>query len=1005
MGKVDIAKGTRFSVVLETDTTFFEGEDFFNGTETAHFTSSKYQSFIKDNGKWLDASECAYGSDSSSEAINNSCIRAIAKKQADSASYKVTFTDPGYYSESVVTKTGTITLPKKTGHTYVLTYDAKTFNSTTVSRDMTVEMHCYPTQGKQISSTGCSAEYKCIYCGKEMKPTITNHDYKTETTKATKTSIGHTKKTCNLCGDVASDKYVYYEGSVHGENSYTNASQRWQYIDGILTVDITGKIPDYTSASAVPWSSYSSKITSLYVTGKPTYLSKYHFSGLNKLTSVNLYSGIKEIGAYCFSGDTSLKSFACPSSLTKLGEYCFNGAKALTTVTYNSKLTTWGERVFNGCTSLTEATVPGTLTTIGAYPFRDCTALKKITVSEGVTYIPCLTWGNYVLQEIVIPSTVKNGEFYNYLHLDKYTVSASNSYYTSVDGVLFNKNKTTLVSYPATKSDVYYKIPDSVKTINTLAFNLTKGLKYLDMSSCGVTVIETDTFNQTQTIDNINLPAKLTTIRSKGFQRTSFGAIYVPSTVTSIASDAFYIDLAGSTSYNIPEFYTNSSTAKIVEFAGSHAYKFTVHSSHGYNKALAYMGANICTQSGSVIEGCACGQFRCSDTGALGHDYELKVTLEPTCVMVGLKQQVCTRCGKTLTTGAVSIKKIDHEYTEKTVADYALKSAQTCTKAAEYYYCCNMCGKAEKNDNHTFTNGSAKGHNYDWSASKKATFTADGTKNGTCTVCGVTSSKTVYAVKSVTLSQERYIHNGTNKTPKVTIKDSKGNKLVKNTDYTLTVASSRKNIGRYTVKITLKGDYQGSKSVYFYILPGKTSSVKSAEQTTTSVTLKWSAVSGAAGYVVYRYSPSKGAYVKSGTTTGTAFTVKSLYTGTKYTFRVKAYGKTTAGKIYYSDEYTTIKTATKTKTPTLSKVTSPAAGQARLYWSSVSGETGYTVYYSTYSNLGFKKYKNYSANSTGGYATELTRGKTYYFKVRCYIKTDSGYVYSDWSSVKSVKIK
>ena len=122
------------------------------------------------------------------------------------------------------------------------------------------------------------------------------------------------------------------------------------------------------------------------------------------------------------------------------------------------------------------------------------------------------------------------------------------------------------------------------------------------MSSCGVTVIETDTFNQTQTIDNINLPSKLTTIRSKGFQRTSFGAIYVPSTVTSIASDAFYIDLAGSTSYNIPEFYTNSSTAKIVEFAGSHAYKFTVHSSHGYNKALAYMGANICTQSGSVIE-------------------------------------------------------------------------------------------------------------------------------------------------------------------------------------------------------------------------------------------------------------------------------------------------------------------------------------------------------------------------------------------------------------------
>ena len=59
--------------------------------------------------------------------------------------------------------------------------------------------------------------------------------------------------------------------------------------------------------------------------------------------------------------------------------------------------------------------------------------------------------------------------------------------------------------------------------------------------------------------------------------------------------------------------------------------------------------------------------------------------------------------------------------------------------------------------------------------------------------------------------------------------------------------------------------------------------------------------------------------------------------------------------------------------------------------------------YSTSKTSGFKKYKNYESNS--GYVNNLTSGKTYYFKVRTYIKTDSGYVYSPFSAVKGVKVK
>ena len=298
------------------------------------------------------------------------------------------------------------------------------------------------------------------------------------------------------------------------------------------------------------------------------------------------------------------------------------------------------------------------------------------------------------------------------------------------------------------------------------------------------------------------------------------------------------------------------------------------------------------------------------------------------------------------------------------------------------------------------------GHNYE-DVVTKATTTADGKIESKCSACGdVESTETIAKIKSVTLSTTNYIYNGKNKTPKVTVKDADGKTLVKNVDYKTSVASKRSGIGRYTVKVTFIGNYSGSKNVYFYIKTDKPATVKSASQTTSSVKLSWSAVPGAAGYTVYRYSPSKKAYVEAGTTEGTSLTVKKLYAGTKYTFRVVSYGKTSAGKVYDSDVYALLKTATKTKTPELTKVTaSSTKGKAYVYHTDVNGETGYTVYYSTSKDSGFKKYANFKADTTRCDITGLTSGKTYYFKVRTYIKTDSGYVYSAWSAVKSVKVK
>lgn len=97
----------------------------------------------------------------------------------------------------------------------------------------------------------------------------------------------------------------------------------------------------------------------------------------------------------------------------------------------------------------------------------------------------------------------------------------------------------------------------------------------------------------------------------------------------------------------------------------------------------------------------------------------------------------------------------------------------------------------------------------------------------------------VYRPSEMKLSVTEYSYNGKAKKPKVTVKNRKGTALKKNRDYTVTYAIGRKNVGRYTVKITFKGDYTGSRKLYFYINPAATSIKKvTAESKKLTVTYK-----------------------------------------------------------------------------------------------------------------------------------------------------------------------
>ena len=186
----------------------------------------------------------------------------------------------------------------------------------------------------------------------------------------------------------------------------------------------------------------------------------------------------------------------------------------------------------------------------------------------------------------------------------------------------------------------------------------------------------------------------------------------------------------------------------------------------------------------------------------------------------------------------------------------------------------------------------------------KATLSKDGAVVSACSACGnVAARTTINRVKTIKLSATSYTYNGKAKKPGVTIKDSKG-KTISSKYYTVKYASGRKNVGKYKVTVTFKGNYSGTKTLYFTINPVKTkiSKITSAKKKlTVTIQKKTKQVTG---YEI-QYSTSK-KFTKTTTkikTIKSYKTIKSVLSKLKakktYYVRVRTY-KTVSGKKYYS---------------------------------------------------------------------------------------------------------
>lgn len=227
-----------------------------------------------------------------------------------------------------------------------------------------------------------------------------------------------------------------------------------------------------------------------------------------------------------------------------------------------------------------------------------------------------------------------------------------------------------------------------------------------------------------------------------------------------------------------------------------------------------------------------------------------------------------------------------------------------------------------------------------------------------------------------------------------------GETLVRDNDYTLSWGSNTYP-GYGYIYITGINDYDGKITKTFYIL--RVSGLEVLSHSTNSLQLTWTKQSNVTGYKIYQYD--LGEYTYIGAIKGednNLCIIEELSPGKGYSFKVKAYKKV-GSKTYNGVSSKYISAPTRPTKAALTKLTTGSTHYVKAYWNQKSC-TGYQVRIAR--NSGFTSYdKTYNVKSyktTSFKVSNLTKGKTYYVKIRAYKTYGGKTVYGNWSYYKKI---
>ena len=323
------------------------------------------------------------------------------------------------------------------------------------------------------------------------------------------------------------------------------------------------------------------------------------FLGSKTLTSVTIPEGVTSIGQSAFNICRVLTGVTIPSTVTKIGSSAFASCESLASITIPAAVTSIGTSAFENCRSLpainvasananycsvdgvlfskdrkqllaypagkqnASYTIPSTVTLVSSCAFMGCASLTSVTIPDSVTKIGSYIFSGSGVTSVTVPASAEigNAAFCRAASLTAINVASNHPDYCSKEGVLFNKEKTKLIQYPAGREGSSYTIPAGVTAIGDGAFedcvNLTDltipdavtsvGSSAFMQSSLrsitiptGVTVIRQEAFNCCANLISVTLPSGLTTIETRAFEGCdSLTDIEIPASVTEIQSYAF----------------------------------------------------------------------------------------------------------------------------------------------------------------------------------------------------------------------------------------------------------------------------------------------------------------------------------------------------------------------------------------------------------------------------------------------------------------------------------
>ena len=213
---------------------------------------------------------------------------------------------------------------------------------------------------------------------------------------------------------------------------------------------------------------------------------------------------VTSIGVRAFMNCSGLTSVTIPNSVTSIGDYAFCGC-GLTSVTIPNSVTSIGDDAFCGC-DLTSVTIPNSVASIGEYAFCGCD-LTSVTIPNSVTFI--------------------GDKAFSCSRLENINVDSENDNFSSLDGILYNKDVTNLICCPEAKTSV--TIPNSVTSIGNSTFRNCSRLTSVTIPN-SVTSIGYNAFYNCESLKVIYMQCEVPIECDPRFSETSLkeAVLYVP---------------------------------------------------------------------------------------------------------------------------------------------------------------------------------------------------------------------------------------------------------------------------------------------------------------------------------------------------------------------------------------------------------------------------------------------------------------------------------------------